>query len=298
MDKPPTSDHKEEMAVNVYSTNVTSENLSRHDMLAWVNDCLQSQFSKIEELCTGAAYCQFMDMLFPNSVPVKRVKFRTNLEHEYIQNFKILQAGFKKMSVDKIIPIDKLIKGRFQDNFEFLQWFKKFFDANYDGRDYDASAVREGAPMGFGSGAVKSLPGPSGGVSSTYKRPTTTVTTRPAATATKPTVSKVPPRTNNATPPNRMAAGSIAKKNDVLNSASNQQVEELSNQLMDMRLNLEGLEKERDFYFSKLRDIEILCQEADDGEPTPLIQKILDILYATEDGFAPPDDAPPEDEEY
>lgn len=51
----------------------------------------------------GAAYCQFMDMLFPNSVPVKRVKFRTNLEHEYIQNFKILQAGFKKMSVDKVI---------------------------------------------------------------------------------------------------------------------------------------------------------------------------------------------------
>lgn len=41
------------MAVNVYSTNVTTENLSRHDMLSWVNDCLQAQFSKIEELCTG-----------------------------------------------------------------------------------------------------------------------------------------------------------------------------------------------------------------------------------------------------
>lgn len=53
------------MAVNVYSTNVTTENLSRHDMLAWVNDCLASSFTKIEELCTGAAYCQFMDMLFP-----------------------------------------------------------------------------------------------------------------------------------------------------------------------------------------------------------------------------------------
>lgn len=90
------------MAVNVYATNVTTDNLSRHDMLAWVNDCLQSSFSKIEELCTGAAYCQFMDMLFPNSVPLKRVKFRTNLEHEYIQNFKILQGGFKKMNVDKV----------------------------------------------------------------------------------------------------------------------------------------------------------------------------------------------------
>lgn len=90
------------MAVNVYSTNVTSENLSRHDMLAWVNECLHSSFGKIEELCTGAAYCQFMDMLFPGSVQLKRVKFRTNLEHEYIQNFKILQASFKKMSVDKV----------------------------------------------------------------------------------------------------------------------------------------------------------------------------------------------------
>ncbi|XP_039479339.1 microtubule-associated protein RP/EB family member 1 isoform X3 [Drosophila santomea] len=309
------------MAVNVYSTNVTSENLSRHDMLAWVNDCLQSQFSKIEELCTGAAYCQFMDMLFPNSVPVKRVKFRTNLEHEYIQNFKILQAGFKKMSVDKIIPIDKLIKGRFQDNFEFLQWFKKFFDANYDGRDYDASAVREGAPMGFGSGAGKSLPGTAAsGVSSSYRRGPT-ATTRPATTSTvKPTVSKVLPRTNNAAPVSRLNAGAnstgTVKKNDASNSVNNQQIEEMSNQVgqeqedkqktdtniqdqvMDMRINLEGLEKERDFYFSKLRDIEILCQEADDAEAHPIIQKILDILYATEDGFAPPDDAPPEDEEY
>ena len=36
-------------------------------MLAWVNGNLQSQFGKIEELGTGAAYCQFMDMMFPGS---------------------------------------------------------------------------------------------------------------------------------------------------------------------------------------------------------------------------------------
>merc|ERR1719259_1358053 len=81
-------------------------------------------------------------MLFPGSVQLKKVKFKTRLEHECIQNFKVLQASFKKMNVDKIVPVDKLIKGRFQDNFEFIQWFKKFFDANYDGAPYDAVGAR------------------------------------------------------------------------------------------------------------------------------------------------------------
>lgn len=36
------------------------------------------------------------------------------------------------------------MKGKFQDNFEFVQWFKKFFDANYDGREYDPVEARQG----------------------------------------------------------------------------------------------------------------------------------------------------------
>lgn len=285
------------MAVNVYSTNVTTDNLSRHDMLSWVNDCLCAQFNKIEELCTGAAYCQYMDMLFPGSVPMKRVKFRTNLEHEYIQNFKILQAAFKKMSVDKIIPIDKLIKGRFQDNFEFLQWFKKFFDANYDGKEYDASAARENLPMGLGVGSTSKLnsAGPP-------KRTAIATVTAPKA---KPISKVVPTRT--VPPVSRASGGGLGMKPKVAghesnggghNAVTSHQVEELSNQVMDMKLNLEGLEKERDFYFSKLRDIEILCQEAEETGPHPLVQKIVEILYATEDGFAPPEETAPEEEEY
>ena len=42
------------------------------------------------------------------------------------------------------------MKGRFQDNFEFLQWFKKFFDANYDGHDYDPSSARDGQSVATG----------------------------------------------------------------------------------------------------------------------------------------------------
>jgi len=50
--------------------------------------------------------------------------------------------------------VDKLIKGRFQDNFEFIQWFKKFFDANYDGAPYDAYAARGSIEVGGSNGAA------------------------------------------------------------------------------------------------------------------------------------------------
>ena len=36
---------------------------------------------------------------------VKKVKYKTNLEHEYIQNFKLLQGSFKKMNVDKVFSL-------------------------------------------------------------------------------------------------------------------------------------------------------------------------------------------------
>lgn len=46
-------------------------------------------------------------------------------------------------------------------------------------------------------------------------------------------------------------------------------------------MTVDGLEKERDFYFSKLRDIELICQEHE-SENNPVLSRIIDILYATE----------------
>ena len=58
----------------------------------------------------------------------------------------------------QIVPVDKLVKGRFQDNFEFIQWFKKFFDANYGGQDYDPNAARGGMDMGGKGGGAGARP--------------------------------------------------------------------------------------------------------------------------------------------
>ncbi|KFY20518.1 hypothetical protein V493_07664, partial [Pseudogymnoascus sp. VKM F-4281 (FW-2241)] len=57
---------------------------------------------------------------------------------------------------------------------------------------------------------------------------------------------------------------------------------------------VQGLERERDFYFSKLRDIELLIQQAVEEDPEiekqedGLIKHIQTILYSTEDGFEIP----------
>ncbi|XP_076612837.1 microtubule-associated protein RP/EB family member 3-like [Chaetodon auriga] len=247
------------MAVNVYSTSMTIENLSRHDMLAWVNDSLQLTYTKIEQLGSGAAYCQFMDMLFPGCILLKKVKFGAKLEHEYIHNFKVLQAAFKRMNVDKIIPVERLVKGKFQDNFEFLQWFKKFFDANYDGKEYDPVLIRqgqEGTPPPPHAGPMR----------------------------TSPTVPKTVPN-----PQRPINVATARRSAPVTRNGGDAELIELNQQLLDMKLTVEGLEKERDFYFGKLRDIELICQE-NENENNPVLSQIIETLYSTEEGFAPPDD--------
>ena len=43
-----------------------------------------------------------------------------------------------------MIDIDKLAKGKYQDNFEFMQWLKVYFDHNNKDEPYDAVARRYG----------------------------------------------------------------------------------------------------------------------------------------------------------
>ncbi|XP_066558395.1 microtubule-associated protein RP/EB family member 1b isoform X4 [Amia ocellicauda] len=263
------------MAVNVYSTSVTSDNLSRHDMLAWINESLKINHTKIELLCSGAAYCQFMDMLFPGCIPLKKVKFQAKLEHEFIHNFKLLQASFKRMAVDKIIPVDKLIKGKFQDNFEFVQWFKKFFDANYDGKDYDPVAARQGQE-------TMPMPNPATPALNKPKKIPSTGSAAPQ----RPSVAKAPPK---------VAPVGLRRPGGAGNG--DEEKAELVQEVNLLKLTIEDMEKERDFYFGKLRNIELICQEKE-GENDPTLQRIVDILYATDEGFVIPDSESQDQEEY
>nr|CAD2206364.1 unnamed protein product [Meloidogyne enterolobii] len=114
------------LITNIPITSATVDNMSRNDYLRWVNECLQAEFSKIEQLHTGAGYCLFTEILFPGTINMKKVKFNSRMELDWLSNWKIVQTAWKQLGVEKVVAVEKLIKGKFQDNFEFLQWFKKF----------------------------------------------------------------------------------------------------------------------------------------------------------------------------
>jgi RP/EB family microtubule-associated protein len=196
------------------------------------------------------------------------VKFDAKQDYQYIENFKILQATFKNKGVDKVIPVERLVKGRFQDNFEFAQWFKKFHEANNSGAEYDAVGRRAGKKVaGEDSGAPKSA-------------------TKKAAPKSTTPVKSTGNRTQTIkqTTPGARSGGAGA------DGVPKAKYEEAVTRATELQLQIDGLEKERDFYFGKLRDIEILCQQPE-VETIPVIEEITKVLYATEDGFEAPPDA-------
>lgn len=68
----------------------------------------------------------------------------------------------------------------------------------------------------------------------------------------------------------------------------------LTKQLQEAQETVVGLERERDFYFNKLREIEVLLQHEVEAKPEleqdegGLVARMQAILYSTEEGFEIP----------
>lgn len=78
-------------------------------------------------------------------MPLSKVKFNSVHEYDFIANFKVLQNAFAAHGIEKVVPVEKLTKLKFQDNLEFMQWMKKYWDGHYPGGNYDAEGRRKGA---------------------------------------------------------------------------------------------------------------------------------------------------------
>ncbi|TKA63787.1 hypothetical protein B0A55_09095 [Friedmanniomyces simplex] len=246
---------------------------SRQELLAWLNGLLQLNITKVEQCGTGAAYCQIYDSIFLD-IPMSRVKFNANSEYQYLENFKILSNCFRKHHVDRPLTVEQLTKCKMQDNLEFLQWTKRYWDQYYPGGDYDALATRKGAGAGAGPGASAPAATP------TSARTSTSANTGARRPGPAGGMAATAPRTTS-----RQAGGG---------GPASTVLQQKNAELMET---VQGLERERDFYFSKLRDIELLIQQAMEADAAleedegSLLKQIQTILYSTEEGFEIPAEA-------
>ncbi|KAH7387473.1 hypothetical protein KP509_16G024500 [Ceratopteris richardii] len=218
-----------------------------------------------------------------------KVNFDAKSEYEMIQNYKILQDAFNKLKIEKHIEVTKLVKGRPLDNLEFMQWLKRYCDSVNGGfinQNYNPVERREMCRGGRGTSKKSCSSSVPMGLSST--KVTAASVKGPSATAR---------RTEACTPSGAVHAGTRNSKASLLSSGTvfplatpasvmrtvpSSELEELAEQVAELKLSVDSLEKERDFYFTKLRDIEILCDNPH-VEGLPVILAVQKILYATDD---------------
>mmetsp|Transcript_501 Transcript_501/g.892 ORF Transcript_501/g.892 Transcript_501/m.892 type:complete len:333 (+) Transcript_501:76-1074(+) len=276
--------------------------VGRKEIMDWVNQTLDLNLAKVEDTANGAIACQILDIMYPGKVPMSKVNWSVKQSFEFVANYKILQTCFTKLNIERHIDVDRLITGKYMDNLEFMQWFKRFYEMSVADRgDYDPYAQRCKGKGGDKYGGGRKPAGGGGGVSkpaatkassnATAAKPTAAPASKPSATASSRASSKpVMEQENSAPVVNRPAPAGGSVSSDAQKEINTLKVanQDAARAYAELRTEMEGLEKERDFYFEKLRDIEIMLQDLEDrGEGTPLSASIFKILYATAEGFEP-----------
>jgi len=247
-------------------------------LIRWVNETLALNVTKIEQCATGSIYAQVIDACHPGKVSMGKLKWAARSEYEYIQNFKVLQQALQTLGVTRFVDVEKLVRAKYQDNLEMLQWTKAYYDKVGAAENYNPVRRRGNLPpsglpdwIQAGGHAMKENVRPDSGIKG--KESTKETRTRPSVAGR--------PRASVA------ARDSVAPRDSAM-------VEKLRDELDQLRETAQGLERERDFYFGKLRDIEIECQNYE-AQPDPnlsaekFIGTIFKVLYATDDEDAPED---------
>jgi len=126
--------------------------ISKNELLAWINDLLKVNLIKVEQLGTGSVHAQIFDVIFPGEVALHKVNWKARLEWEFVNNFKVLQQAFQRTGMNKYIDVAKLVKAKYQDNLEFGQWMKRYYELKLGKeirKDYDPVARRNNAIPDF-----------------------------------------------------------------------------------------------------------------------------------------------------
>ena len=280
------------MVVQANTTMATAGMMSKNnfvpqsELLAWLNSTLSLKLEAIEQTCSGAVACQLFDALHgPGTVNMKRVDFNVKSEYEYIQNYKELQKAFTKHHVDRAFTVSQLSKGKRQDNMEFMQFlFGYWQEAVSTGggmvEGYDAVGRRE-RMCKTGDWKKFSVGSSSGGLGARTTASAVAPTASVAPIARKHAV-KVPgpgPTTESASI--KAHHGAVSRDAELALEKERQEKVSLLAEVTELKLKIDTAERERDFYFDKLRQIEIMCQ-AEELQDVKVLRVVESVLYAAD----------------
>jgi len=200
--------------------------------------------NKAENASNGALYCKIFEAVHPGKIAMHKVNWNAKYEYDSIANYKLLQQAFNKCEIAKNIDVDHLCKARGQENFEFLQWIKHYYEKNYKNHKDVKPEERD----------------------NTIKK----------------VISKSLSKENFVGSKKNIGMGLKSKSSSHL-EVSDETSQNFKEECDRLSQRNEDLEKERDFYHSKLKDIEYLIKEDTDQTKDKLKELLESILFATKE---------------
>jgi len=252
----------------------------KKELLGWISSFLEMDIPKVEILASGAHYCQMLDALYPGSVKMNKVNFGAYQEVTYLQNWKLVQSAFEKQNIRKVIPVQKLVRAKFQDNLEFLQWFHQFFVYSYHAtEDYNPINRRKrcrGVNVRLSRQNKRRRETDNQHGSKRDRNKENRSPTTPSETAMNGKRKRLNSLSN---------ANLKANVNEKLRKKVQKLMEEnvsLKRELDRISTTAKKIENERNFYFKVLLNVEKMCKESKNSDNSD-IRKIMEVLYSSND---------------
>lgn len=268
--------------------------VGRIQLLKWINDLTKLNYSKIEQTASGVFVCHVFDALYPGQLRLEKVKFNARHSYDYIHNYKVLQACFDRVGMKRQIDVEKLVKGKYQDNLEFMQWVKAYYEthASEDALKYDGQARREEVLSRAGDKTVTTMQNrtalsdlSSNASSDGPKKP-------PRSQSVRTAQPRPPARPRQLLYPSQKGAKTMTNVVSPQTSKLKEEIAQLKTEKEDLQSSLEDAETEREFYFGKLRKVEVIYQSVNEDimngcDSIELLRDALDeiknALYAEDE---------------
>ncbi len=245
--------------------------VSRQVLSKWASDVAGRKITGFDKTTTasGVLFCELLNSARPSSVDMGKVKSDAVAEHDYMGNYRALEAGLEKIGVPWKIDVQSLAKGNPGASLEMLHRIFSLvgdtsthsaparsglssLDPNSIGADGSRAAKRKVAPDGKPAGKRGKAASGAAGVAEDEV----------GAEAQQP---PPPP------PPN------------ALELSLRSQLEEARAELAESRAESRELREELDFYVLKLEMIEDACVSL---APAEAAAKVQLLLSAEEDALA------------